>query len=259
MLNFFPKAWSFICPTEIKAFNARLDEFLYARSCAILFASTDSDQCLKAWNATPEAEGGLGGVHVPLMSDCNHKISRDYGVLIEEEGVAQRALLFIDPKGIVRNIAINDASIGRSVDEAQRILDALIFNDHFGEGCPVDWKKGDRGIEMASKTVVVGPMELKKQSWGEWMSPKIGRALSANSATPRGSTPTSPEGTSQPSMFSTTAPPTEPLHHTCEHLSEEALLSPKTGLRQDDGESDARRTFQAKDRKNSGDVAKSWN
>lgn len=149
ILIFFPKAWSFICPTEIKAFSSRLEEFLYSRSCAVAFASTDSEHCLKAWNATSDMEGGLGGVHVPLISDCNHALSKKYGVLIEEEGVAQRALFIIDPKGVARSITINDVDVGRSVDEAQRVLDALRFKDEFGEGCPVDWKQGQPGIDVS--------------------------------------------------------------------------------------------------------------
>lgn len=181
ILIFFPKAWSFICPTEIKAFSARMEEFLYSRSCAVVFASTDSEHCLKAWNNTSEMEGGLGGVHTPLISDCNHKMSKDYGIYIEEEGVAQRALFIIDPKGIIRCILVNDADVGRSVDEAQRILDALMFKDEFGEGCPIDWKKGDKGIEIAAPNRTEGRLDLSKKSWSEWARPKLTRAWSATS------------------------------------------------------------------------------
>lgn len=144
------------------------------------FASTDSEYCLRAWNAADEMEGGLGGVHVPLISDCNHKLSKDYGVLIEDEGVAERALFIIDPKGTIRSMTINDADVGRSVDEAQRILDALVFKDEFGEGCPVDWKKGDKGIDIAAKSKVEGPVEVRK-SWVEWARPKLGRTWSGAS------------------------------------------------------------------------------
>lgn len=125
-------------------------------------------------------EGGLGGVHVPLMSDSNHEVSRQYGVLLEEEGVAERALFIIDPKGIVRNIHISDADVGRSVDETLRIIDALAFKDEFGEGCPVNWKKGDAGLKMAEQTKIEGPIEMKK-SWSEWARPKLQRAWSAQS------------------------------------------------------------------------------
>jgi len=142
-----------------------------------MFASTDSEYCLKAWNATSDLEGGLGGVHIPLISDCNHALSRSYGVLIEETGVAQRALFIIDPKGIMRALSINDADVGRSVDEAQRVLDALKFKDEFGEGCPVDWKAGDKGINT---TTPLEKLELKK-SWSEWARPKLTRAWSGTS------------------------------------------------------------------------------
>ncbi|THX82543.1 thioredoxin-like protein [Aureobasidium pullulans] len=179
-LVFFPKAWSFVCPTEIRAYSERLEEFLYSRSCAVVFASTDTELCLRAWNHTNEMESGLGGVHVPLMSDSNHKISRDYGVLLEDEGVAERALFIIDPKGNIRNITISDADVGRSVDETLRIIDALAFKDEFGEGCPVNWKKGDAGLKMAEQTRVDGPIEMKK-SWSEWARPKLQRAWSGQS------------------------------------------------------------------------------
>lgn len=193
ILVFFPKAWSFICPTEIKAFNARLEEFLYSRQCAVVFVSTDNEHCLKAWNSTSEMEGGLGGVHVPLLSDMNHRLSRDYGVLNEDEGVAQRALFIIDPKSKIRNITVNDADVGRSVDEAKRILDALIFKDEFGEGCPIDWKKGDKGIDVASKTKIEGELEIvPKKSWLEWARPKLQRAWSHTSQMSSASAVTAP-------------------------------------------------------------------
>jgi peroxiredoxin 2/4 len=179
VLVFFPRAWSFICPTEIKAFSARLEEFLYSRSCAVVFASTDSEHCLKAWNSTSEMEGGLGGVHLPMIADSTHELSKSFGVLIEEQGVAQRALFIIDPRGVVRAITVNDADVGRSVDETQRVLDALVFKDEFGEGCPVDWKKGDQGINTTIP--VEGKVDVNKKSWSEWARPKLQRAFSGAS------------------------------------------------------------------------------
>jgi len=178
MLLFIPMAWSFICPTEVVAFNARLQEF-ETRSCAVVFASTDSEQVLRAWSYTSHEDGGLGGVHVPLLSDRNHRISRDYGVLIEEEGFAQRAMFIIDPQGVVRHFSCNDVEIGRSVDEARRVLDALIFTDEFGEGCPVDWKKGDQGLKLPSKpknkVVAQARPDIKRMtSWKTGWIPQIG-------------------------------------------------------------------------------------
>ncbi|KAF2223706.1 thioredoxin-like protein [Elsinoe ampelina] len=178
-LVFFPRAFSYICPTEIRAFSARLEEFLYSRTCAVAFISTDSEHTLRAWNHTSEMEGGLGGVHVPLVSDCNHNVTRKFGMLIESEGVSQRGLFIIDPKGVVRNISVNDADIGRSVDEVLRLIDALQFKDQFGEGCAADCKKGDEGVKM-NGALKEGPIELKK-SWTEWARPKLARAWSGTS------------------------------------------------------------------------------
>ncbi|USW47981.1 Putative Thioredoxin domain-containing protein [Septoria linicola] len=223
-------AWSFICPTEIKAFSSRLEEFLYARSCAVVFASTDSEHCLKAWNAASQNEGGLGGVHVPLVSDCNHKLSRDYGVLIEEQGVAQRALFIIDPKGRIRGSTINDADVGRSVDEALRVLDALAFKDEFGEGCPVDWKKGDKGIDYKAETTIEGAIEVKK-SWSEWARPKLQRAwsgasgVSTFSSTPPTSRPTYERSISHSGNHSPlVSPGMRASHASLQAQMEEALL-----------------------------------
>ncbi|KAL1297882.1 hypothetical protein AAFC00_006403 [Neodothiora populina] len=150
-------------------------EFLYSRSCAVVFVSTDSHSqfTLKAWNNSGELEGGLGGVYIPLVSDSSHSISRDYGVLIEEQGAAERALFIIDPKGVIRNITVSDADVGRSVDETQRVIDALAFKDEYGEGCPVNWKKGDQGLEYSAQTRVEGPIEVStihKKSWSDWVS-----------------------------------------------------------------------------------------
>lgn len=129
--QFFPMAYSFICPGEIVAFNARVHEFS-SKSTAVIFASTDSEHVLKAWNATPIEEGGLGGVSVPLLSDRQRRLAKEYGVLIEEEGIAQRGVFVIDPTGIIRWLSISDANVGRSVDEVVRVLDALKFT---GKSC----------------------------------------------------------------------------------------------------------------------------
>ena len=177
-LLFFPKAWSFICPTEIRAFNTRLEEFLYNRTCAVVFCSTDNEYSLRAWSNTSAMDGGLGSVHTPLLSDSSHSISKAYGVLDEARGVAQRGLFIIDPKGIVRAASMNDSDVGRSVDETIRLIDALAFRDTYGEGCPADWKKGDTGIKLAELTKVDGSIELVKKSWAGWARPKLGKAWS---------------------------------------------------------------------------------
>lgn len=169
ILIFFPMAWSFVCPTEILAFSAACPTFT-ALGATILFASCDSEHVLKAWTNTDADAGGLGQIAIPLLSDRSHRLARDYGVLIEEEGVAQRALFFIDPLGVIRGSTVNDANVGRSVDETKRLLAALKFTDEFGEGCPVDWKSGQLGVKMEWSDVeleqpeVLGPAMLAASS-----------------------------------------------------------------------------------------------
>ena len=100
-------AWTFVCPTEIIAFSDALPHFA-ARGCSVVFASTDSEYSLLAWNNASKKDGGLGNVKLPLLSDKNHQLSRRYGVLIEEEGIALRGLFLIDPRGIVRQVGSVD-------------------------------------------------------------------------------------------------------------------------------------------------------
>jgi peroxiredoxin 2/4 len=103
ILGFIPMAWTFVCPTEIIAFSDATSQFA-ARGASVLFASTDSEYSLLAWSSVSRKDGGLGKINLPLLSDKNHKLSREYGVLIEEEGIALRGLFIIDPKGIVRQV-----------------------------------------------------------------------------------------------------------------------------------------------------------
>mgnify|MGYP002393817552 FL=1 len=111
-------------------------------SSQVAAVSVDSHFTHLAWTQTPRAEGGLGKMDIPLISDLTKSISRDYGVLLEEEGVALRGLFIIDPKGIVRQITINDLPVGRSVDETLRLVQAFQFTDEHGEVCPADWNPG---------------------------------------------------------------------------------------------------------------------
>lgn len=141
VLGFVPMAWTFVCPTEILAFSDRASDF-EARGARVVFASTDSEYSLLAWTNASKKEGGLGKINIPLLSDKNHAISKDYGVLIEEEGIALRGLFLIDPNGVLRQITINDLPVGRSVDEALRLIDAFQFTDKYGEVCPANWNPG---------------------------------------------------------------------------------------------------------------------
>lgn len=141
VLFFYPLDFTFVCPTEITALSDRYDEF-QDLDADILGVSTDSKFSHRAWIKTPRDENGLGHINYPLGADTTHQVSRDYGVLIEEEGVALRGLFIIDPQGIVRYQVVTDNDVGRSVDETLRVLQAL----QTGGLCPADWKPGQKTL-----------------------------------------------------------------------------------------------------------------
>jgi len=141
ILLFYPQDWTFVCPTEIIAFSERAAE-LKAMNCVVIGISVDSKYCHLAWTQVERKKGGLGKIEIPLVEDVTKSISRDYGVLIEDQGVALRGLFVIDPKGKVRSALINDLGIGRSVPEAIRLVQAIHFNDTHGEVCPANWEPG---------------------------------------------------------------------------------------------------------------------
>ena len=145
ILFFYPLDFTFVCPTELHAFQEKLEEF-EKRGAQLIGCSVDSVYSHLAWMNTSKSKGGIEGVSYPLMSDLNKRVARDYGVLNEEEGVAFRGLFLIDKKQIVRHMLINDLPLGRSVNEALRMLDALIFYEEHGEVCPADWNVGDRAM-----------------------------------------------------------------------------------------------------------------
>jgi len=132
VLFFWPLDFTFVCPTEIIAFSDRVQEFRDI-GCEVLGCSTDSHFTHLAWVKTKRADGGLGDMKIPLLADTNHKIARDYGVLIEDQGIAFRGLFIIDPKGVLRQITINDLPVGRDVDETLRLVQAFQFTDKHGE------------------------------------------------------------------------------------------------------------------------------
>ncbi|KAF8577514.1 peroxiredoxin [Ramaria rubella] len=147
VLFFYPLDFTFVCPTEILAYNDALPQF-EALNTIILGASTDSEYSHLAWAMQPRKQGGLGpDLKLPLIADKSMKISRDYGVLIEEEGIALRGSFIIDPKGILRQISINDLPVGRSVDETLRLIKAFQFTDLHGEVCPVNWTEGSKTMK----------------------------------------------------------------------------------------------------------------
>lgn len=146
VLFFWPLDFTFVCPTEICAFNDAADAFK-ERKTVLLGVSTDSHFTHLAWQQRPRNQGGIGPIVFPMIADTNHSISRDYGVLIEDQGIALRGLFLIDGAGNVRHALINDLPLGRSVDEALRMVDALQHFEQHGEVCPANWHKGGEAMK----------------------------------------------------------------------------------------------------------------
>jgi len=138
---FYPLDFTFVCPTEILAFSDRIKEFKSINT-EVIAASVDSQFTHLAWIKTDRKAGGLGNINIPLLSDLNHKISKDYGVYLDDLGHTLRGLFIIDDKGILRQITMNDLPVGRSVDETLRLVQAFQYTDTHGEVCPAGWKKG---------------------------------------------------------------------------------------------------------------------
>jgi len=152
VLFFYPMDFTFVCPTEILAFDEAYDQFK-ARSAEVVGVSVDSQFSHLAWKKTPVDEGGIGPIRYPLVADLKKQIARDYGVLFNDE-VALRGLFLIDKEGIVRHALVNDMSLGRSVQEALRMLDALRFHEEKGDVCPANWSEGDEGMDASPEGVV---------------------------------------------------------------------------------------------------------
>ncbi|KAL1405780.1 cTPxI [Vanrija albida] len=147
VLFFYPLDFTFVCPTEILAFNNALDQFA-AIGAEVIGVSTDSEYTHLAWAQTPRKEGGLGpDLKLGLLADRNHAVSKAYGVLLEEEGIALRGTFFIDPKGVLRASHIHDLPVGRSVEETIRVVKAFQFTDEHGEVCPAGWEEGKDTID----------------------------------------------------------------------------------------------------------------
>ncbi|MFN7736702.1 MAG: peroxiredoxin [Pirellula sp.] len=145
LLFFYPLDFTFVCPTEIIAFSDRVKEFSDL-GVEVIGVSVDSHYSHLAWRNTPRTQGGIGPVGYPLVADLNKQIARDYDVLLND-AVALRGLFLIDKNGVVRHQVVNDLPLGRSVDEALRMVKALQFFEANGEVCPADWKEGKRTIK----------------------------------------------------------------------------------------------------------------
>jgi alkyl hydroperoxide reductase subunit AhpC len=145
LLFFYPLDFTFVCPTEIIAFSDRAAEF-EKLGVQILGCSIDSHFSHLAWRERPRTEGGLGQINYPLVADLNKEIGRAYDVLLPG-GISLRGLFLIDKQGIVRHQVVNDLPLGRSVDEALRMVQALQYFEQNGEVCPANWKEGARSIK----------------------------------------------------------------------------------------------------------------
>jgi len=145
LLFFYPLDFTFVCPTEIIAFSDRVKDFSEL-GVEVIGVSVDSHYSHLAWRNTPRSQGGIGAIDYALVADLNKQIARDYDVLVND-AVALRGLFLIDKNGIVRHQVVNDLPLGRSVDEALRMVKALQFVETNGEVCPADWKEGKRTIK----------------------------------------------------------------------------------------------------------------
>jgi peroxiredoxin (alkyl hydroperoxide reductase subunit C) len=151
VLFFYPLDFTFLCPSEIIAFDKALSKF-QEKNAQVLGVSVDSHFTHLAWKNTPRDQGGIGQIDYPLVADLSKKIAEDYGVLFGGE-VALRGLFLIDKEGIIRHALVNDLPLGRNVDEALRILDALQFHEQHGEVCPANWRQGEEAMTPTAEGV----------------------------------------------------------------------------------------------------------
>ena len=149
VLFFYPLDFTFVCPTELHAFNEKLADF-QAKGVEVVGVSTDSWFSHLAWLETPKSKGGIEGVAYPIVADFNKTISADYDVLLDG-GMALRGLFLIDKEGIVQHQVVNNLPLGRNVDEALRMVDALQFFEANGEVCPANWSTGDKSMKPTAE------------------------------------------------------------------------------------------------------------
>lgn len=152
VLFFWPLDFTFVCPSEIIAFDHRYKEF-EERGVKVVGVSIDSEYVHNAWRNTLTEKGGIGKVQFPIVSDLSHAIAQSYGIEHPEKNVALRASFLIDKKGIVRHQIVNDLPIGRNVDEMLRTIDALQFHELHGDVCPAQWEKGKEGMKDSPEGV----------------------------------------------------------------------------------------------------------
>ncbi|MDA3056109.1 MULTISPECIES: peroxiredoxin [unclassified Campylobacter] len=148
---FYPKDFTFVCPSEIIAFDKRYDEFK-ARGIEVIGVSCDNEFTHLAWKNTPVNQGGIGQVKFPLVADMTKDIAKNFDVLFGN-AVALRGSFLLDKDGTVRHAVINDLPLGRNIDEMIRMVDTMLFTNEHGEVCPAGWNKGDKGMKADPKGV----------------------------------------------------------------------------------------------------------
>ena len=151
ILFFYPLDFTFVCPSEIIAFDKAIDRFK-EKNCEVIGVSIDSQFTHLAWKSSPVVAGGIGNINYPLVADLDKNISRQYGVLLPE-GIALRGTFLIDKEGIIRHMVLNDLPLGRSIEEAIRMVDALQFHEEHGDVCPANWKQGEEGMKPTADGV----------------------------------------------------------------------------------------------------------
>ncbi len=152
VLFFYPLDFTFVCPTELIAFDKRLSAFK-ERNVEVIGISVDSQFVHKAWRDTPVEKGGIGAVGYTLVADLTHAIAKAYDVETPNGAVAFRGSFLIDKEGVVRHQVVNDLGLGRNIDDMIRMVDALQFNEEHGEVCPAGWNKGDAGMKGSTEGV----------------------------------------------------------------------------------------------------------
>ena len=160
VLFFYPLDFTFVCPSELIAFDHRYEEFK-KRGVEVVGVSIDSQFTHNAWRNTPTENGGIGAVKYALAADVKHEIAKAYGIEHPEEGVALRGSFLIDKNGVVRHQVVNDLPLGRNIDEMLRMVDALQFHEEHGEVCPAQWEKGKEGMKDNPE----GVAKYLKQTW----------------------------------------------------------------------------------------------
>ncbi len=151
VMFFYPLDFTFVCPSEIIAFDKKIAEFKQ-KNCEVVGVSIDSHFTHLAWRNTPRNQGGIGKIGYPLVADLTKNISKDYGILLND-AISLRGLFLIDKEGVIRHCVINDLPLGRNVDEAIRMVDALQFFEKHGEVCPANWKPGEEAMKPTAEGV----------------------------------------------------------------------------------------------------------